>query len=222
MRAMPTDPSPIVIVGAGDHGRVVLELLRAAGDAPLGFVEPHPSTDRSERVVDELPVLGDLERDLGWLGGGRHRFVCALGDNRGRAAAFDRCLELGLTPAACVHPTATLLSGAEIEPGAMVCAGAIVGVAAWVGPNAIVNTAASVDHDNQVGAHATIAPGAHLAGRVVVGVGAYVGIGATVREGVRIGDWALVAGGAMVTRDVLDGSRVAGVPARPMATPVSR
>jgi sugar O-acyltransferase (sialic acid O-acetyltransferase NeuD family) len=219
---MLTAPPRIVIVGAGDHGRVVLELLRAAGEAPLGFVEPRRSPGVADRTIDELPVMGDLQDDLGWRGAGSLRVVCALGDNRARAAAYERCLALGLTPAACIHPTATLLTGATIEPGAMVCAGAIVGVAARVGPNAIVNTAASVDHDNWIGAHATVAPGAHLAGRVVVGEGAYVGIGAAVREGTRIGDWALVAGGAMVARDVPDGARVAGVPARAMAEPVAR
>jgi acetyltransferase-like isoleucine patch superfamily enzyme len=35
-------------------------------------------------------------------------------------------------------------------------------------------------------------------------------------EGIRIGDGALVAAGAVVVRDVPDGARVAGVPARPL------
>ena len=207
--------SRLVIVGAGDHGRVVLELLRAAGDAPAGFVEPGPRDVAGERIVDGLRVLGDLADDLGWRGEG-DRFVVALGDNRSRADAYARGLELGLKPLAAVPPTARILSGAVVEPGAMVCAGAVIGLAARVGANAIVNTAASVDHDNVIGPHATVAPGAHLAGRVTVEEGAFVGIGANVREGRRIGAWAVVAGGAMVTDDVAPGARVAGIPARPM------
>jgi sugar O-acyltransferase (sialic acid O-acetyltransferase NeuD family) len=211
-------PEPVgqlVVVGAGDHGRVVLELLRAAGESPVGFVEPEADSSPVERVVDGLRVIGDLQHDLAWLAG-EARFVAALGDNRARQAAYERCLGLGLFPIAAVHPTATVLAGARIEPGAMVCAAAVVGLGAWVAANAIINTAASVDHDNRIGAHATIAPGAHLAGRVAVGEGAFVGIGAAVREGCRIGDWAVVAGGAMVIGDVPPGVRVAGVPARAM------
>lgn len=213
MRADPL--GPIVLVGAGDHGRVVLELLRAAGEQPIGFVEPRADASPVDRVVDGLRVIGDLERDRAWLPE-RGRFVAAIGDNRLRRDAYDRCLALGLSPIAAIHPVAHVLAGARIEPGAMVCASAVIGLGAWIGPNAIVNTSASVDHDNRIGAHATVAPGAHLAGRVSVGEGAFIGIGAAVREGIRIGDWAFVAGGAMVVDEVPEGARVAGVPARVM------
>jgi len=208
-----TEPRPIVIIGAGDHGRVVLELLRAAGEDPAGFVEPVPNESAPDRVVDGLRVIGDLHEELGWMTTAP-LFVCALGDNRRRADAFERCVSLGLEPVAAVHPTATILGGARIAPGATVCAAAVVGVAASVGPDAIVNTGATVDHDNRIGAHATVAPGAHLAGRVEVGEGAFVGIGASVIEGRSIGSWAFVAAGAVVIRDVPPATRVAGVPAR--------
>jgi sugar O-acyltransferase (sialic acid O-acetyltransferase NeuD family) len=207
--------SRVFVVGAGDHGRVVLELLRAAGQDPAGFVEPDDAPDAVGRTVDGLAVVGDLRGRLEWCAAGAG-FVIALGDNRARRAAFERCLELGLSPVAAVHPTAILLAEATVAPGAVVCAGAILGLATRVKADAIVNTGATLDHDNVIGAHATVAPGAHLAGRVTVGEGAFVGIGAAVREGVRIGDGAFVAGGAMVTADVPAGARVAGVPARAM------
>ena len=210
--------SRLVIVGAGEHGRVVLELFRALGTEPLGVVEPHPAPDNAGRVVDGLRVLGDLEADRAWRDAAT-AFVAALGDNESRRGAFARCLALGLQPAVAIHPRAIVLGGATVEPGAMVCAGAIVGVGAAVGPNAIVNTGATIDHDDRIGAHAHVAPGAHLGGRVSVGEGAFVGIGAAVRDGCHIGAWALVAGGAMVAGDVPERARVAGVPARAMMEP---
>ncbi|HEX7948853.1 MAG TPA: acetyltransferase [Candidatus Limnocylindrales bacterium] len=208
----------LVIVGAGEHGRVVLELFRALGTEPLGFVEPRAAADDAERVVDGLRILGDLETNRAWRDSATD-FVAALGDNGARRGAFARCLALGLRPATAIHPRAIVLGGATVDPGAMVCAGAVVGVGASVGLNAIVNTGATLDHDDRIAAHAHVAPGAHLGGRVSVEEGAFIGIGAAVRDGCRIGAWSLVAGGAMVIGDVAEHARVAGVPARAMMEP---
>ena len=204
----------LVLIGAGDHGRVAADLARAAGWTVVGFVEPVASPDDASRRVAELPILGSLEAPAEWLAADLF-FACALGDNRRRGAAWDRCLELGLAPAALVHPTATLLSGARVEDGAHVCAGAIVGVDALVAADAILNTAATLDHDGRVLAHAQVGPGAHLAGRVTVEEGAFVGTGASVIPGCRIGAWSMVAAGATVIGDVGAEMRVAGVPAGP-------
>ena len=46
--------------------------------------------------------------------------------------------------------------------------------------------------------------------------GAWIGAAATVLPGVTIGEYAVVAAGAVVTRDVPDRTIVAGVPARPV------
>lgn len=207
----------LVIIGAGDHGRVLADLARAAGADPIGFVEP--AGDAAERTVDGLPVLGSLARPGPWLEPGLG-FTIGLGNNRERAATFERCAGLGLAPLSLVHPSAVLLGGAEIGPGAQVCAGAVIGLAARVGRDVIVNTGATIDHDDVLGDHAFVGPGAHLAGNVTVEVGAHVGLGALVREGVRIGAWSYVAAGGVVVGDVAPTVRVAGVPARPMdATP---
>ncbi len=49
-----------------------------------------------------------------------------------------------------------------------------------------------------------------------VGKGAFVGAGSTLLCGVRIGPYAVVAAGSVVTTDVAPGTVVAGVPARPV------
>lgn len=213
------DP-PIVIVGTGDHARVMLDLLASVGHSPIGFVEVGDAPWR-ERSIGGVNVIGNLVDDAEWSRSGP-AFAVAVGDNHRRSDAFERCLELGCDPIVLIHPSAILLGGAVVEAGAQVCAGAVVGVSTTVGRNAIVNTAASLDHDNVIAEHAFVAPGAHLAGRVKVGQGAHVGIGASVVQGVTIGAWAVVAAGAVVVSDVAPSTRVAGVPARLMDASNSR
>lgn len=211
-------PLPLVIVGAGDHARVILEALRAAGRMPSGFVDVDGSASPAGRHA-ALPILGDLTSDLGWCSRlGQAKFVVAIGNNDVRAEAYERALRLGLIAETVVHPSAILLGDCRIEPGSQICAGAVIGVNARIGVNAIINTAATIDHDNVVGDHASVGPGAHLAGRVIVGAYTHVGIAASVIEGIRIGSRCYVAAGAAVVREVPDSIRVAGVPARPMTT----
>lgn len=211
----------VLIIGAGDHGRVVLEMLRALEVAPLEMIDP--SGEGNPRLVDGCPVIGTLDRAIEWIESRTGlAFVAAIGDNRHRALAFEQALALGLKPIAVIHPHAVVLGGAQVEAGAQICAGAIVGVGASVGANVIVNTAASVDHDVRLNAHAFIAPGARLAGRVTIEEGGFVGMGASVKQGVRVGAWARVGAGALVLEDVEQGRTVVGVPARVVPSTPSR
>lgn len=202
----------VAIVGAGDHGRVIAELVSALRWGAV-IIEPRAADDVPQTSPPPLSVDGSLENPEAW----RDRidgFVVALGDNRRRSEVWERCLALGLAPITLVHPRAIVLGGARLEDGAQVCAAAVVGSDARVAGNAIVNTGATVDHDVVVESHAFVGPGCHLAGRVTVAEGAFLGTGAVVIPGRRIGAWAVVGAGAAVIEDVVDGARVAGVPAR--------
>ncbi|MBL1274653.1 MAG: hypothetical protein COB30_001045 [Ectothiorhodospiraceae bacterium] len=77
-----------------------------------------------------------------------------------------------------------------------------------------MNTAATLDHDNCLGVGVHISPGVHLAGNVGIGDRSWVGIGASVIQGCDIGHDVIVGAGAVVTKDIIDGLTVVGVPAQ--------
>ena len=207
-----------LIVGAGGHGKVVLDILRAGGHhRPVGFVDADPRLHGT--TVGGLPVLGGVHQLRRLVG--PHKLVAAviaIGDNRARAGYADAVTDAGLRLTTAVHPSAVVAESAVLGVNVVVAAGAIVCAEARVGDHAIVNTAATVDHECEIGPGVHVCPGAHLAGRVRVEAGALIGLGASVIQCLRIGAGATVGAGAVVIRDVPPGVTVVGVPARVVRT----
>ncbi|GAA3340809.1 acyltransferase [Curtobacterium pusillum] len=100
----------------------------------------------------------------------------------------------------------------KIQNAALVYGPAVIGAGVFVGPGAILtndNVPRAVNPDGTVKGTTDWKPAP-----VIVEEGASIGAGATCVAPVRIGRWAMVAAGAVVTRDVPDHALVAGVPAR--------
>lgn len=189
-------PPPVVILGAGGHGRVVADIFLAAGRAVAGFLD-----DRVVGPVAGLPVLGPFARALDPSFGRGRALIVGLGDTTRRVDLSQAVLRAGGMLATAIHPFAILAGGAQVGVGTSVSAAAVIGTGATVGRFCIVNTAAVVDHDCTLGDGVFLGPGARLCGGVIVGAGAFVGAGAIVLPGVRIAAGAQVRAGAVVDMD---------------------
>jgi len=203
-----------VIIGAGGHGRVVLDIMqRADQHEVIGFVDSDPEV--AGRRVDGQLILGDpsilphLRDEFGVRGA-----IVAIGDNGVRRNFADKVDHLGLTLVNAVHPSANLARSVTLGTNIVIAAGALVCAHCQIGDSVILNTGSIVDHESMVGTACHVCPGARLAGRVAIESGAFVGIGATIIQNVRIGCEAIVGGGAVVIHDVAPMSTVVGVPAR--------
>ena len=203
--------SRYAVAGAGGHGRVVADALMASGEASLvGFLDDDAGLLGRGGA---LPVLGEL---TSWR---QHQIDCivlGIGANRARAQAYERLLATNATVARLLHRTALVSASAAIGDATVILAAAIVNTEARIGANTLVNTAAIVEHGCTIGAHVHLAPRSCLGGEVVVGDGSLIGLGSLVLPGLRVGNWCVIGAGAVVTRDVADGTVVAGVPARRM------
>lgn len=215
---------PLVIAGAGEHGRVVAEAAVAAGWEPVGWCGPAP--DDRPGTGTGLPWLGtdaDLAARLGAASPGeRPSLVLGFGGPPATRRAVVERIGVAASWAAVVHPAAWISPSARLGQGAVVLAGAIVNSGASVGDHAIVNSGAIVEHDVEVGDHAHVAPGATIGGGARIGAGAFVGLNASVRDHVSVGARAIVAMGAVVVADVPEGATVTGVPARVSRGAVTR
>jgi UDP-perosamine 4-acetyltransferase len=207
----------VVIVGAGGHGKVVLDILRTAGlHRVVGFLDA--DTTLTDTEVAGVPVLGQVNL-LPRLKHQKIRgAIVAIGDNRVRVSYARLVLEAGLELASAIHPAASVSETAHLGRNVVVAAGAVVCTEVKIGDSVIVNTAAVIDHECEIGAGSHICPGALLAGRVRVGEGAFVGLGAKVLPCLSIGEHAVVGAGATVIRDVPAAVTMVGTPARAIRT----
>lgn len=179
----------LYVLGAGGHGRVVLDILRRAGTPAAGVFD-----DAREAPLEGTPLLGPLATALGLRGGA----IAAFGAPALRRYWSDAAEAAGLALIRALHPAAIIAQSATVGAGSTVCAGAVIGPGARVGRHAIINTLASVDHDCAVGDNAHIAPGARLCGHVVVGADALVGAGAILLPGAVVAPGAVVPAGSVL------------------------
>lgn len=207
--------TPCVIVGAGGHGRVVLDILLSARRyRPVGFLDSNPALHG--RRMDGLPIIGGLSALSGLATQGVTAAVIAIGDNGTRRGFADQVEGAGFELINAIHPSANLAHNVTLGRNIVIAAGALVCAHCQIGDSVILNTGCIVDHETMVGTAAHVCPGARIAGRVTLEAGAFVGIGATVLQCLRIGYDAIVGGGAVVTSDVAPMTTVVGVPARPI------
>lgn len=204
---------PLVLVGGGEHARVVIDAARDAGGWQIvGYadVAPRPGTDAlgalylgsDEDLLSRLPDA-ELIMALGGFGPEPRRTLAA------------RYAAAGARWAVIVHRAAFVSPTARLGPGVVVLAGAVVNTAARVGDHCIINSGAVVEHDVCLGALVHVAPGAVIGGGARIGEGAGLGLGCRVRDHVTVGPGATVGMGAVVVADVSARDTVLGVPAAP-------
>ncbi len=120
-----------------------------------------------------------------------------------------------------IEPGAVIREQVEIGDRAVIMMGSIINIGAVIGEGTMIDMGAILGGRATVGKNCHIGAGTVLAGvieppnaqPVIIEDDVLIGANAVVLEGVRVGKGAVVAAGAVVTKDVAAGSVVAGVPA---------
>ncbi len=196
---------PIVILGAGGHGRVIADIIRAQGGNFLGFLDDH------RQSAPGLTVLGAFSDAMGISM--RAWFIIGVGDNAARvelAARFAGILRF----AVAVHPSAVVAPDVVIGAGTVVMPGAVLNTGTVVGRHCIVNTSATADHDCVLEDFTHLSPGAHLAGEVHIGARSWIGAGGIVVNGARLCADCRVGAGGVVIHSLTQPGTYVGVPVR--------
>jgi sugar O-acyltransferase (sialic acid O-acetyltransferase NeuD family) len=208
----------IGIVGGGGHGRVVADIVRAAGHRVAGYIDADPrklgmvvEPGGGTVLMGQAEFLARLGSGAG-LPAGLTRLAVGVGDNHARLELLEVLERSYLSP--LVHPAATVSPSAVLGAGTVVFAAAVVNASAVLARGVIVNSGAIVEHDCVLEDAVHVSPGAVLAGGVIVRARGWIGAGATVLPGVTIGADAVVGAGAVCLTDVPPRATVVGNPAR--------
>ncbi|MBC7783978.1 MAG: hypothetical protein H7144_09065, partial [Burkholderiales bacterium] len=154
-----------VIIGAGGHGKVVLDILQTEGKhRVVGFLDADASL--AGTMVAGVPVIGGINQLLRLKSQKVRAALIAIGDNRVRQQYAREAIDAGLELITAIHPRASVARSAVIGRNVVIAMNASVCADARIGDSAIVNTSAIVDHECVVGEAVHVCPGAALAGRV--------------------------------------------------------
>jgi len=200
----------LVIVGAGRHGRVVLDVCIALGREVLGFLD---DTREPGARINGVSVLGGFARctDPALLADAA--LHVALGDNRARLRIAGEIERAGGVLVTLIHPSCDVSPSAEIGDGVFIGSFSRVRPNARLGRCALLEGAVSIGTDGFIGEGVFVGPGASLTAATRVDEGAFIGAGTTVVEAARIGAWSVIGAGSTVLADVPERVLAAGSPA---------
>ncbi len=204
---------PIIIIGAGDHAKVLLDILLEQGETVLGL------TDKSVQkgtVVYGVPVIGDDDEVL------KHspevidlvNGVGSVGDLTLRKKIYSFFKNKGYIFKSVIHKSAIISNRTMLLEGVQILPRTVINTEAQIGENTIINTGSVVEHGCNIGNNCHIAPGCTLSGCVKVGDKTHIGTGSSIIQGVTIGKNVLLGAGSVVVNNIEDNSKAYGVPAK--------
>jgi sugar O-acyltransferase (sialic acid O-acetyltransferase NeuD family) len=206
--------NPVIIFGAGNIGRLALDIFNSNNVLTYGFLDDNKALHNTE--ISETMVLGDPFDDgfLKFIGNKTEAFVAV--DNKVlKTKIVEMLLDRRKTmPVNAIHASATVSEDAEIGHGILIGPGAIINPGTKIGNHVLIQSRAVVEVGCTIGEYTEIGTGAIINADVEVGEGAFIGTGAVLVGSIKIGKNARVGAGSVVIDHVKENDTVFGNPAK--------
>lgn len=206
------------IYGASGFGREVLPILReqlgqqGMPEDRLVFVDDNPpdSMLNGRRVMSYAEYLAEPASS--------HHITLAIANSEVRAMLAVKCVADGVHFINVRANNAVVMDDVILGEGSLLTPFVTLTSNIRIGLHFHANIYSYVAHDCVIGDFVTFAPAVKCNGNVVIEDHVYIGTGAILKQGkpgkpLRIGKGAVVAAGAVVTKNVPEGVTVIGNPA---------
>lgn len=192
----------VLLIGAGGHASVLLEMLIEQEINILGYVSPFTATN--QKLFSDLHWFQN-DDDILQFDKSTIKLVNGIGSlpgNTRRADLYRQYKKLGYSFATLISKESIVSMYAYLDEGVQVMRGAIIQTGTSVGYNSIVNTGAIVDHDCSIGSNNHIAPGVTISGQVTSKTNVHFGTGSSVIQSTNVNENTVVGAGTTITKDV--------------------
>jgi sugar O-acyltransferase (sialic acid O-acetyltransferase NeuD family) len=135
------------------------------------------------------------------------------GTTQNRKKSYDAIANAGGMFTSLIHPSVNL-EMVSYKTGCYIQESVVLQAEVKLGINVSIHIGSMIGHETIIGDHVFIAHAVSISGCCEIGEGALIGTNATILPRLKIGRWATIGAGAVVTKDVPDGAVVIGNPAK--------
>lgn len=197
-----SDKRALIIIGAGGHASVLLDILLSQGQKVIAYISPEPA--HNKRLFEGLIHLPN-DRDINKYTSSEVLLVNGIGHmpkSELRSVIYNNFVKNGYQFTSVIAKSAIVSKYALIAKDAQVLTGAIIHAGASIGTNSIVNTSVIVEHDSEIRDHVHLAPNVTVCGNSVVGSKCFIGASATIIQDIVIGQQSVLGAGVTILQSI--------------------
>ncbi|MCE0558562.1 acetyltransferase [Motilimonas sp. E26] len=193
---------PLIIIGAGGHASVLVDILRTQNREILAVVSPDQIINRKvfagiKHLKNDDGILAYSPEDVLLVNG-----IGMMPKTNIKRRVSERFLSLGYHFEKVISDSANVSSYASVGEGVQILQGSLIQAGAIIGSHSIINSGVIIEHDTSIGRYNHIAPRAVVCGQSLTKEDVFVGAGATIIQNIVIEEQAIVGAGVIVTSNI--------------------
>jgi sugar O-acyltransferase (sialic acid O-acetyltransferase NeuD family) len=214
---VPLSPPQVVLYGASGYAVALRDLIDGWEPQPLATVVAYIDDFRGDdgEAIDGVPIVsfGTWRASLRDI-----PIFVIIGSPSARRTLVERVSGADGRFASFYRVASPIARDVVVGEGTMILPYATIGASTVLGRHVHVMPLVSIDAECTIGDFTTLCPSSTVYGRVVVEDGVFIGVGARIvnesDEPLTVGAGAMISAGAIVTRSVGAGQKLAGNPAQ--------